>query len=199
VARLAARVATIRVAAGYDEAADMGPLVSGTQHDRVSGFLRRAADDGAEVVTGGGRPDAVPDGGYFLSPAVVARVRPDMEIARDEVFGPVVSVLRWDDYDEMLRVANGVDYGLTASVWTRDLDLAHRTAQLLDAGYVWVNDSSKHYFGTPFGGTKDSGTGREESMEELHSYVEQKAVHVQLAEPRAAAARIGLVPVEEER
>jgi acyl-CoA reductase-like NAD-dependent aldehyde dehydrogenase len=113
-----------------------------------------------------------------------------MEIAQDEVFGPVVSVLRWNDYDQMLRIANGVDFGLTASVWTRDLDLAHRTAELLDVGYVWVNDSSRHYFGTPFGGTKDSGTGREESVDELYSYVEPKAVHVRLATREEAAARV---------
>jgi acyl-CoA reductase-like NAD-dependent aldehyde dehydrogenase len=114
-----------------------------------------------------------------------------MEVAQDEVFGPVISVLAWDDYDDMIRVANGVEFGLTASVWTSDLDLAHRTAALLDAGYVWVNDSSRHYFGTPFGGTKNSGTGREESVEELTSYLEQKAVHVKLASVAHALARVG--------
>jgi betaine-aldehyde dehydrogenase len=180
VNRLTERVASIRVAAAYSEEADMGPLVSAAHRSRVHGFVERAAADGASVVTGGGRPSGTADAGFFLAPTVLAGVTPDMEVARDEVFGPVVSVLRWDDYGEMLRIANGVDLGLTASVWTRDLDLAHRTAELLDAGYVWINDSSRHYFGTPFGGTKDSGTGREESVEELYSYVEQKAVHVRL-------------------
>lgn len=192
VHRLAARVGSIRVAQAYDESAGMGPLVSAAHRDRVRGFLDRAGADGARVLVGGGHPDGTPADGFFLAPAVVEGVAPQMEVARDEVFGPVVSVLRWNDYDAMLQTANGVDLGLTASVWTRDLDLAHRTAQLLDAGYVWVNDSSRHYFGTPFGGTKDSGTGREESVEELHSYVEAKAVHVRLATAADAARRAGL-------
>lgn len=190
VGRLSQRVAGIRVAAAYAEEADMGPLVSDDHRSRVHGFVQRAAQAGASVVTGGDRPAGTDEAGYFLAPTVLAGVQAEMEIAQDEVFGPVVSVLRWSDYDQMLRTANGVDFGLTASVWTRDLDVAHRTAELLDAGYVWVNDSSRHYFGTPFGGTKDSGTGREESVEELHSYVEPKAVHVRLATRAQAAERV---------
>lgn len=190
VGRLTERVAGIRVAAAYSEEADMGPLVSDEHRTRVHGFVQRAAQAGASVVTGGDRPPGIDEAGYFLAPTVLAGVQADMEVAQDEVFGPVVSVLRWSNYDQMLHTANGVDFGLTASVWTRDLDLAHRTAQLLDAGYVWVNDSSRHYFGTPFGGTKDSGTGREESVDELYSYVEPKAVHVRLATREQAAARV---------
>ncbi len=193
VHRLAERVGRIRVLSAYDERADMGPLVSDAHRTRVRGFLERAGTAGAQLLAGGGQPEGAPEEGFFLSPAVLAGVEPQMEVARDEVFGPVVSVLGWDDYDDMLETANGVDFGLTASVWTRDLDLAHRTAQLLDAGYVWVNDSSRHYFGTPFGGTKDSGTGREESVDELYSYVEPKAVHVRLAPAASAARRAGLV------
>jgi betaine-aldehyde dehydrogenase len=114
-----------------------------------------------------------------------------MAIATDEIFGPVVSVMRWSNYDEMIATANGVDLGLTASVWTNDLSLAHQTADLLDAGYVWVNDGTIHYVGTPFGGTKNSGLGREESEEELLSYLEQKVVHTKLATPEAAFGRHG--------
>jgi acyl-CoA reductase-like NAD-dependent aldehyde dehydrogenase len=113
-----------------------------------------------------------------------------MSIAREEIFGPVISILPWDDYDQMIELANAVELGLTASVWTRDLDLAHQTADRLDAGYVWVNDSTIHYFGTPFGGTKDSGIGREEGRDELFSYLETKAVHLKLGDPRAAFARM---------
>jgi acyl-CoA reductase-like NAD-dependent aldehyde dehydrogenase len=113
-----------------------------------------------------------------------------MAIAREEIFGPVMSVLPWDGYDEMIELANSVDLGLTASVWTNDLDLAHKTADLIDAGYVWVNDSTRHYFGTPFGGTKNSGIGREESREELLSYMETKVVHTRLRDPHAAFARM---------
>src|SRR4029078_11685161 len=96
----------------------------------------------------------------------------------------------WDDYETMIAEANAVEYGLTASVWTHDLDIAHRTAQRLDAGYIWINDSSKHYWGTPFGGTKQSGLGREESTEELISYYELKAAHTMLGDADAALARL---------
>jgi acyl-CoA reductase-like NAD-dependent aldehyde dehydrogenase len=191
VAALAERVGALRVTTAYDESADMGPVVSAAQLDRVTGYLDRAVADGADLVTGGDRPSQVPGEGFFVNPAVLAGVRPAMEVAQDEVFGPVISVLPWDDYEEMLRVANGVEFGLTASVWTSDLDLAHRTAERLDAGYVWVNDSSRHYLGTPFGGTKNSGTGREESVDELWSYVEQKAVHVRLRSASSALDRRG--------
>ena len=132
----------------------------------------------------------MPDGGFFLEPTLFADVRPDMTIAREEIFGPVMSVMPWDDYEDALALANGIDLGLTASVWTHDLDLALRTAERLDAGYVWVNDSTRHYFGTPFGGTKNSGTGREESIEELTSYLEQKVVHTRLRDPAAALGRM---------
>jgi betaine-aldehyde dehydrogenase len=191
VAALAQRVSELAVGPAYEETVDMGPVVSAPQLARVTGFIDRAVGEGARLVTGGDRPSSVPEGGFFVNPAVLSHVQPSMEIARDEVFGPVISVLPWNDYDDMLRVANGVEYGLTASVWTADLGLAHRTADRLDAGYVWINDSSRHYFGTPFGGTKNSGTGREESVEELWSYVEQKAVHVRLDEPEDLLRRRG--------
>jgi betaine-aldehyde dehydrogenase len=99
-------------------------------------------------------------------------------------------VLPWDDYEDMIALANGVDLGLTASVWTNDLNIAHQTAARMDAGYVWINDSTRHYFGTPFGGTKNSGTGREESVEELRSYLETKVVHTRLGDPARALARM---------
>jgi acyl-CoA reductase-like NAD-dependent aldehyde dehydrogenase len=178
------------VGVAYSEETDMGPLVSAQQYERVSGYLETGVREGATLVTGGDRPPEAPKGGYFMTPVVFADVRPEMSIAREEIFGPVMSVLPWDDYDAVVDVANAVDLGLTASVWTHDLDLAHHTAQRLDAGYVWINDSTRHYFGTPFGGTKDSGIGREESREELMSYVETKVVHTRLCDPQAAFARL---------
>src|SRR5262249_51631193 len=135
------------------------------------------------------RPDDAPAGGYFMTPVVFADVAGDMRIAREEIFGPVMSVMPWDGYDEMIETANSVDLGLTASVWTNDIHLAHKTAELMDAGYVWVTDSTRHYFGTPFGGTKNSGTGREESPDELLSYMETKVVHTRLKDPHTAFAR----------
>ncbi|MFC8667648.1 aldehyde dehydrogenase family protein [Streptomyces sp. NPDC057199] len=187
---VSARLAAYRVGPAYDEANDMGPVVSREHLKRVNGYIESGVRDGAVLRAGGGRPQGAPTGGFYVEPVVFGEVRPDMAIAREEIFGPVISVLAFDGYEEMLDIANGVDLGLTASVWTHDLDLAHRTAARLDAGYVWINDSSKHFFGTPFGGTKNSGIGREESAEELDSYLESKVVHTRLAQGGDAFDRV---------
>jgi acyl-CoA reductase-like NAD-dependent aldehyde dehydrogenase len=188
---LAARLEEFRVTTAYSEDSDMGPLVSQAHYDRVAGYVDSGQAEGARLVAGGGRPEEAPAGGYFLRPTAFDRVEQNMKIANDEIFGPVISVLRWKDFDAMVDQANAVDLGLTASVWTQDLTLAHRTADLLEAGYVWVNDSTIHYVGTPFGGVKDSGVGREESEEELLSYLDQKVVHTKLGTPESAMQRRG--------
>ncbi len=103
-----------------------------------------------------------------------------------------MSVMVWDDLEDAIALANDVELGLTASVWTNDLHAAYRVADALDAGYVWVNDSTRHYFGTPFGGTKDSGLGREESLDELYSHLETKVTHFRLQSLAAASARLGV-------
>ena len=103
-----------------------------------------------------------------------------MTIAREEIFGPVLSVMTFNETDEAVRLANDVAFGLTGSVWTRDLALAHRLVRDLEAGYLWINGSSRHFWGVPFGGTKASGVGREECLDELLSFTETKAVHVLL-------------------
>jgi acyl-CoA reductase-like NAD-dependent aldehyde dehydrogenase len=190
VAKAAEKLAAYRVGVAYDDATDMGPLVSREHFARVSEILESGVDQGAKLVTGGDHPDGAPGDGYYMRPAVFADVQPQMRIATEEIFGPVMSVLPFDDYDAMLAQANAIDLGLTASVWTNDLDLALKTAERLDAGYVWVNDSTRHYMGTPFGGTKNSGTGREESHEELVSYLEQKVTHVRLRDPQVAYRRL---------
>ncbi|MGB9113597.1 MAG: aldehyde dehydrogenase family protein [Acidimicrobiales bacterium] len=191
VEALGARLDRFRVATAYEDNSEMGPLVTQAHFDRVAGYLARGKEEGARLVTGGGRPTDVPDGGFFMRPAAFDGVQQGMTIAREEIFGPVVSVLAWSEFDEMIAAANAVELGLTASVWTDDLNLAHKTAELLDAGYVWVNDSTVHYVGTPFGGTKDSGTGREESEEELLSFLELKAVNTKLSNPGVAMERHG--------
>jgi acyl-CoA reductase-like NAD-dependent aldehyde dehydrogenase len=180
----------MRVGVAADEATEMGPLVSREHLGRVNELVESGVAEGATLVAGGERPAGVPAGGFFLAPTLFADVRTEMRIGHEEIFGPVMSVAPWDDYESMIELANGTDLGLTASVWTRDLDLAHKTAARMDAGYVWVNDSTRHYFGTPFGGTKNSGTGREESLEELRSYVEPKVVHTHLGDPEAALRRM---------
>lgn len=190
VSTMAAKLAGYRVGVAYDEATDVGPLVTPAHRDRVAGYVESGVQEGATLVFGGDRPAGVPEGGNFLAPTLFADVRPEMRIAREEIFGPVIAVFLWDDYDAMIELANAVDLGLTASVWTNDLDVAHKTADRLEAGYVWVNDSTRHYFGTPFGGAKNSGIGREESPDELLSYLEQKVVHTRLRDPRAALTRM---------
>jgi acyl-CoA reductase-like NAD-dependent aldehyde dehydrogenase len=113
-----------------------------------------------------------------------------MRIAREEIFGPLMCVLPWRDYESMLEAANGVELGLSASVWSENVHLALATAQRLEAGYVWVNDTNRHYLGMPYGGVKNSGVGREESVEELLSYLEVKSTHIRTADPAAALARL---------
>lgn len=188
VERYAAAVDEITIGPAYDPATGMGPLVSADHHERVMGYVRAGEKEGARLVTGGVPGSDVPAEGYFLRPTVFADVDPGMQIAREEIFGPVVSILRWSRYEDLLDQVNAVDLGLTASIWTDDVHIAHKTAERVEAGYVWINDSSKHYWGTPFGGWKGSGLGREESVEELKSYVEVKSVHTILREPEEALA-----------
>lgn len=160
----------------------MGALASKAQHDRTLHYIGVARDEGARLIAGGGPPDdpALAQG-FFVQPTVFADVTPDMTIARDEVFGPVLSVMRWSDEARMLETVNGLDVGLTCSIWTRDLDTALRTASAVEAGYVWVNEVSRHFIGAPFGGKKSSGLGREECIEELLSFTDLKNVHVRFA------------------
>jgi betaine-aldehyde dehydrogenase len=155
----------------------MGCLSTAGQYRKVTGFIEQAVSEGATLAAGGD-PEGVPSDGFFVRPTLVADVTPDMRIARDEVFGPVLSVLSWHDEDELLAIVNGLDVGLTASVWTRDLDTAMRLTDRIQTGYVWVNDSSDHYLGAPFGGVKQSGHGREECLAELLAYTEQKTVTI---------------------
>jgi betaine-aldehyde dehydrogenase len=118
--------------------------------------------------------------GFFVEPTVFADVTMDMRIAREEIFGPVLSVLRWDDEATMLRQVNQVEYGLTCSIWTNDLTTAHRTAMAVEAGFVWINEVGRHFLGVPFGGFKQSGIGREECLAELLSFTQEKNIHVNL-------------------
>jgi acyl-CoA reductase-like NAD-dependent aldehyde dehydrogenase len=142
-------------------------------------YVAIGRDEGARLVVGG---DRVVDGdlarGLFVRPALFADVRPDARLAQEEIFGPVLAAMPFTDYDDALRIANGVDFGLTASVFTRDLATAHSFARDVEAGYVWVNESGRHFPGVPFGGVKNSGLGREEDIGELESYTELKNVHI---------------------
>lgn len=169
----------IRVGVAYEEESQMGPLVSQEQYERVNGFLSSARDDGIRFGFGGGRPDTLEhDGGFFVAPTLLLDVPPESTVAREEIFGPVISLMPWSDLHDAVSLANDVEYGLTGSVWTQDVNTAHLVAHQLDVGYVWINQHGPHYVGTPFGGKKSSGIGREESIEEVMSYCEEKSVHV---------------------
>lgn len=185
---VAARFRAVRVGRAYDPGTEMGPVVSEVQLNRVNHYIDSGREQ-ARLVAGGNRPEGL-DGGFFVEPTVFADVPRDATIANEEIFGPVLAVSSWKDYDEVIEAANSVEYGLTASVWTQNLTLAHRTADRLAAGYVWINGAATHYWGTPFGGTKESGIGREESIEELTSYLEQKVTHVGLGQANETFDRL---------
>ncbi|MGE0751630.1 MAG: aldehyde dehydrogenase family protein [Variibacter sp.] len=157
---------------------DVGPIVSARQFDRIMGFIDSAKSDGAKLLTGGGRPDdPVLRRGLFIAPTVFDEVTPAMRIGREEVFGPVMSVLTWDDYEDMIAKANGLEYGLTASIVTNDLAKAMETADRIEAGYVWINSNGR-YLGAPYGGWKQSGIGEEECFSELLSYTQVKNINM---------------------
>jgi betaine-aldehyde dehydrogenase len=167
-----------------DPATRMGALVSRHQYERVLQYIATARAEGARLVHGGKRPAHCPaERGYFIEPTVFADVTTQMRIAREEIFGPVLSVLRWRDAEGMFEQVNGLEYGLTCSIWTRDLNLAHRAAQRVQAGFVWVNEVAKHFLGTPFGGYKQSGIGREECLDELLAFTQEKNIHIRLRPP----------------
>jgi 2-formylbenzoate dehydrogenase len=179
--RVAEIVSAIRVGHPLDEHTQMGPLISRQQYDKTLTAIENGKRAGARVMAGGGRPDSVNQSGWYVAPTVLADVEPSSSLAQEEVFGPVLSVLTYADADEALRIANSVEYGLTASIWTNDLSAAHRMAAAVDAGYVLVNSPSRHFWGLPFGGVKSSGVGREESSEELVSYTETKTTTIVLS------------------
>jgi betaine-aldehyde dehydrogenase len=181
VARIKQRCAAYEPGVPTDPKTTMGAIISKTQCERVLDYIAIGRAEGASVVYGGGRPAATElAGGNFVEPTVFVGVEQHMRIASEEIFGPVLAVLRWSDEAAMLADVNRVDYGLTCSIWTRDLDTAHRTAQAVEAGYIWINDVAAHYLGAPFGGYKQSGIGREECLEELLAYTQVKNVHIKL-------------------
>lgn len=164
-----------------DPATTMGCLISQAQFTKTQQYIELARAEGARLVAGGKRPDdpALSDG-WFVQATVFADVLPQMRIFREEVFGPVLSVIPWTDEDQLVADVNSVDYGLTASIYTQELAQAHRLAARVEAGYVWINTISSHYIGASFGGYKKSGMGREEGLEELLAYTQLKNVHVVL-------------------
>lgn len=176
---LVARLSELRVGDPMDEATEVGPLAFRAHHERVSSYIESGRREGATLVHGGTRPAHL-QRGFFVEPAVFADVSDDMTIAREEIFGPVMSVLSWTDWDDVVARANATRLGLTANVWTNDVSTAIRTARALEAGYVHVNGSGRRPAGMPFGGWKNSGLGKENGLAELLSYTREKSVTVTL-------------------
>ena len=176
VERLAEGAAGIRVGRADDPKTVMGPLASATQYEKVLRMIDGGRKAGARVVAGGGRPAGVPEGGYFVEPTLFSDCRQEMEIVREEVFGPVLAVLPVNDFDEALALANDSPYSLSAAVWTRDLALAHRAIRALDVGHLTINGSDAFGFEVPFGGNRKSGFGREGGPAAVMQYTKEKNV-----------------------
>jgi len=161
----------------------MGPVISKAAYDRVLSFIESAHKEGARLITGGKPSTGNADikGGYFIEPTIFADVDPSMRIAREEIFGPVMSVFKWTDEEEVIRIANDTSYGLTAAIFTKDVSTALDFARRVEAGFVWVNQVGRHFLNVPFGGVKESGIGREECLDELLSFTQTKSISINLA------------------
>ncbi|WP_327589701.1 aldehyde dehydrogenase family protein [Nonomuraea sp. NBC_00507] len=183
MAALVERARRIVVGPGTDPGTEMGPLVSAKQLARVGEYIASGRQEGGKLATGGGRPDGLGEDyrdGFFLQPTIFVETDHSMRVVREEVFGPVLVAMEWDDIDDLVAKANDTPYGLSAGVWTQDLKMAHRIAAAIRAGTVWVNCYNLTDPGSPFGGYKQSGWGREMGREVLEHYTETKSVWVNL-------------------
>jgi acyl-CoA reductase-like NAD-dependent aldehyde dehydrogenase len=188
VDRYAQAASRIPVGPPQREETQIGPIGNARQWSRVDGMVRHALEEGAALALGGGRPEALADtGGFYYAPTILDAVRPQMEVAREEVFGPVVAVTPFDDEEEAVALANATPYGLAGAVWTGDVGRAHRVAAQVRAGTFWVNGYKTISVMSPFGGFGRSGYGRSSGREALMAYTQTKSVWVETAgEPPVA-------------
>jgi betaine-aldehyde dehydrogenase len=179
VDRYCALISDIKMGLPLDEDAEMGAQVSQAQYDKVMRYIEIGKDEGAKLVAGGSRPEDSRLVGHYVVPTLFDNVRPDMRIAQEEIFGPVVSIIPWDDEADVVRAMNDVDYGLSAAIWTRDLSRALRAAREVQAGIVWINGRSGAP-GMPFGGYKDSGMGRLACLDDLIANTQAKSINISI-------------------
>lgn len=176
------RFEMIKLGMPVDAQTQMGCLTTLKQFNKVKNYLEIGRQEGGRMTTGG-IPDHSPHpSGLFVMPTIFADVTPKMRVAREEIFGPVLSILKWQTESELLEIVNSLRYGLTAGVITNDINQGLRLTKKIEAGYVWINNSSDHYPGVPFGGYKSSGLGREECLEELLEFTQIKAINISIRE-----------------
>jgi acyl-CoA reductase-like NAD-dependent aldehyde dehydrogenase len=156
----------------------VGPVVSAAQFERINSYVRAGLDEGARLLVGGEPPRDAPATGFFLQPVLFVDVEPTMRIAREEIFGPVLSVLRFRDEDEAIALANGTPYGLAATVWTNNVGRVHRFAEQAQAGIVWANTVHTLHPGSPYGGYKQSGVGAEMGIEAVNQLMRLKSIWI---------------------
>jgi aminomuconate-semialdehyde/2-hydroxymuconate-6-semialdehyde dehydrogenase len=185
-ARYVERVRALRVGDPMDASTDVGALVSKTHFDKVVGCIARARDEGGDVIVGGDvvKLDGRCANGWFVAPTVIEGLGNEAATNQDEIFGPVVTLMPFDDQADAIRIANGTGYGLAASLWTTNIDRAHRVAAALEFGIVWVNCWLLRDLRTPFGGVKNSGVGREGGVDALRFFTEPKNVCIRIGDAR---------------
>ncbi len=180
LSRLKERTEKIVIGEPMDEATQLGPMVSKAQRDKVLDYIGKGKAEGATLLTGGGIPNHVPGEGYYIQPTVFSDVTDGMTIAREEIFGPVMCVLDFEHEDEVIARGNATEFGLSAGVFTRDITRAHRVVDKLEAGTLWINTYNLCPVEIPFGGSKQSGFGRENSLAAIEHYSELKTVYVSM-------------------
>jgi acyl-CoA reductase-like NAD-dependent aldehyde dehydrogenase len=181
VNKLAERARALRVGNPLDPETEMGSQISQAQLDRILGYIEEGRREGARILCGGERDtEGEKAKGFFVKPTIFADVKPQMKIAQEEIFGPVLAALKFRDVEEAAEIANCTIYGLVSAVWTQNITVAHRLAQRIKAGSVWINAYNCFDSASPFGGYKQSGFGREMGPHALESYTQVKSVWVSL-------------------